>query len=79
MLNKSKLLEIARSKQYKKVNFNDLSENDFNLKQYFKSMSIADSRLRFKVESQMVPLVKMNFQSDKQYTKELWVCDNCLK
>ena len=78
MLNKSKLLEIARSKQYKKVNFNDLSENDFNLKQYFKSMSIADSRLRFKVESQMVPLVKMNFQSDKQYTKELWVCDNCL-
>ena len=77
-LNKSKLLDIAKSKQYKKVNFNDLSCNDFKLKQYFKSLNIADSKLRFKIESQMVPSVKVNFQSDKKYAKELWACDSCL-
>ena len=26
----------------------------------------------------MVPSVKMNFQSDKKYAKELWACDSCL-
>ena len=25
----------------------------------------------------MTPTVKMNFQSDKQFSRNLWACDNC--
>ena len=40
-LNKSKLLELAKDKHYKKVDFNNLARNDFKVKSYFNNMSIA--------------------------------------
>ena len=76
-LNKSKLLELAQNKKYKKVDFSDLAENDFNLKPYFKNLKIADSKLKFKLVSKMVPYIKMNFTSDKRYASESWLCDSC--
>ena len=77
-LNKSKLLELAKSKQYKKVNYNELASNDFKLKPYFKDLSIADSRLKFKLVSKMFPCIKMNFPSDKRYASNLRSCDSCV-
>ena len=76
-LNKDKLLVTARKKQYKKVKFDELETNDFKLKEYLRIFNIDDAKLRFRLKSQMVPGVKMNFQSDSKYTLDLWTCDSC--
>ena len=76
-LKKDKLLVMARKKQYKKVKFDELETNDFKLKEYLRIFNIDDAKLRFRLKSQMVPGVKMNFQSDSKYTLDLWTCDSC--
>ena len=76
-MSRTKLIELARKKQYKKVDLADLAINDFDLKPYFRNLSIPDSKLKFKITCHMVPGVKMNFQSDKGYAKKLWVCEAC--
>ena len=38
-----------------------------------------DAKMRFKISSQMVPEVKMNFQSDSKFKSELWECKGCGK
>ena len=76
-MNRTKLIELSRKKQYKKVDLADLAINDFDLKPYFRNLSIPDSKLKFKITCHMVPGVKMNFQSDKGFAKKLWVCEAC--
>ena len=34
--------------------------------------------LKFKIISNRVPTIKMNFQFDISYTRKLWACDYCL-
>ena len=31
----------------------------------------------FKIASFMTPRIKMNFQCDRTFARNLWVCDNC--
>ena len=76
-LNKSKLLELARVKQYKKVVLDELKLNDFKLKPYFRNLSFKDAKLKFKLVSHMTPTIKMNFQSESKFSEKLWVCEAC--
>ena len=78
-LNKNKILEEAKRKNYKKIEFSKLASDNFELKDYLMNFSIDDARLNFKIKSFMTPGIKMNFQSDKVFAKELWVCDGCRK
>ena len=78
-LNKVKFLEKAKSKKYKKINIDDLMQNDFQLKQYFRRLNIVDARIKFKLVSFMLPSVKMNFQNDKKFASDLWSCEGCSK
>ena len=75
-LNKNKLVEKVRA-QYKKIDLEKFANDDHKLKPYFKSLSVIEARLRFKIASSMTPTVKMNFQSDKQFSRNLWTCENC--
>ena len=47
------------------------------MKDYFKELNVNDSRVRFKIASEMLPSIKMNFQSDKKFTADCWTCDGC--
>ena len=76
-LNNSKLLEVARVKQYKKVVLDELKLNDFKLKPYFRNLSFKDAKLKFKLVSHMTPTIKMNFQSESKFSEKLWVCEAC--
>ena len=40
-------------------------------------LKLSDSRLRFKLRAAMCPTVKMHFQSDTKFAKELWSCWDC--
>ena len=51
----------------------------FQQKPYIKIISVSDARLRFKIESKMVPSVKMNFQSETKFKNDLWSCRDCGK
>ena len=76
-LNREKLLNIIKNKSYKKVNLESLEKQAYELKSYFKELKVNDSRIRFKIETKMLPTVKMNFQSDNKFTADNWVCDGC--
>ena len=76
-LNKMKLIELAKSKSYKKVKIEDLIKDDFSIKPYFKQLKVGEARLRFKFAAEMTPNVAMNFQSEKKYVARLWSCPGC--
>ena len=79
ILNKERVIEMAKQKQYKKVSIETLSADDFIRKSYLSEMNVSDARIRFKVSSHMLQTVKMNFQSDPEYKGDLWSCDDCGK
>ena len=55
-----------------------LKAEPFGVKAYLSQLNIEDARLRFKINSGMTPTVKMNFQSDAEYTRDMWRCSGCL-
>ena len=76
-LNRCKLLNSIKEKNYKKVYLKSLEKETFKMKGYFKELNVNDSRVRFKIASEMLPSIKMNFQSDKKFTADCWTCDGC--
>ena len=62
---------MVKSRQYQKIDISDWSD-DLNLKSYFKTLNVSDARMRFKISSQMVPSIKINFKSDMQFKVDLW-------
>ena len=76
-LNKEKLVDRVKITQYKKIDLVKF-ENDNHLKKlYLSNLSVADGRLKLRIVSSMTPKVKMNFQSDKAFSKILLKCENC--
>ena len=72
--NKLSILIKVRKEGYKKVTHDELKDEDFKPNEYLSELRVAEARLRFKIKSQMTPTVKMNFQSDQQFTRDLWSC-----
>ena len=75
-LNKDDLLTQIRGR-YKKLSFEKLKDEAFKIKPYLSNLKLADARLRFKINCEMTPTVKMNFQSDVEYTHDMWACPGC--
>ena len=75
--NKKLLVERAKSQNYAKICIHELEKNDFKLKSYCKTLNLFDARLRFKIESKMTPTIRMNFQSDSEFSRLLWACPGC--
>ena len=76
-LNRKKLIERVKSAHYKKINLIRFENDNHEKKPYFSNLSVADGRLKFKIVSCMTPKVKMNFRSNKAFSKSLWKCENC--
>ena len=75
-MNKDDLLH--EMKGYKKLNIEQLQNEEFKRKSYLSSLNIYESRMRFKIKSHMTPSIRMNFQSDVQHTRDMWACPGCL-
>merc|ERR1711954_40586 len=56
--NRKELLNWTKS--YKKVDFKKCEREEFEVKSYFKTMTIAQSRLYFKVQTFITPTIKLN-------------------
>ena len=55
-----------------------MSEEDFGLKEYFKNLNLADSRLKFRERVSCMKSCRMHFPSDPSNRNALFEC-NCGK
>ena len=76
-LNKKDILQQIESEGYKKLNLETMKNDSFKLKPYMKNLNVSEARLKFKLNSFMTPTVKMNVQSDSEFTRDLWTCPGC--
>ena len=70
---------MMKGKGYKDINVLEILNNNFERKPHMFNLSSDDAMIRFKILSYMSPKVKMNFQSDRKFTSELWECQGCGK
>ena len=73
--NKTDLLEKIR--KYKKIDFQTMCSENFETKDYLKSLHLSDARLRFSLRSKMARTVQMNFKGDPKFKKNSWQCKDC--
>ena len=80
---KSKIIEknrqdlLSRIKKYKKLNYNEMKDEPFEVKDYLTSMTLTDARTMFSLKSKMTKTVKYHFRNDKGYAARMWSCDTC--
>ena len=65
---------ITRAKGMKKVDYREMEKEEFGLKEYFKHMTLKDSRTKFSILNQTTMTVKSHCMSDKNNAKLLWEC-----
>ena len=71
--NKNDLLEDIKG--YKKLDYNELSKENFERKKYFFEQNIDDVRIMFKIKSEVLPTVRKNFS--RKYRKQTLTCPSC--
>ena len=74
--NRMNLLEIIQTR-YEKLNYDDLKEETYEVKEYLKTMNLYDVRMKFAIRSKMVKKVAFNYSSDPKYSSQLWHCTHC--
>ena len=73
--NRSFLLEEIR--KYKKMNYDELKNEEFISKDYLKNLTLDEGRIMFSIRTKMVRGVKLNYSSDPKNGALLWRCSHC--
>ena len=73
--NRKDLLHLMKS--YQKIDYFERKNEDFELKDYIKNMTLENCRVMFGLRSKMTRTIKTHFFSDKEYAKSLWLCTFC--
>ena len=60
----------------KSIKCNEVKEESFGLKPYFKELNVTQIRTKFRAKAKMIQ-VKFNFKNDGKNSSENWVCDSC--
>ena len=72
--NRMNFLEIIQTK-YEKLNYDDLKEETYEVKEYLKTIYMYMQRIKFSVRYEMVKKkVAFNYSSDPKYSSKLWHC-----
>ena len=74
-LNKTQLLDDIR--KYKKLSYDNLSQETFERKPYFLNLSLESARMRFRVASKLVPTILANFASKYRRRGQSLACPSC--
>ena len=70
---------LTKIRNYKKIDYFAVKEEKFEVKPYFKTMTLQESRMLFSIRTNTTKTVKTCFMSDKKYANQLWKCQNCEK
>ena len=73
--NRSQVLDEIRS--YKKLSFDQLSQETYERKSYFFDLSLENARMRFRVSSKLVPTILANFSSKYRRRGQSLTCPSC--
>ena len=74
--NQRSLLSLIKEK-YKKLDYNSLSDEKCERKDYLKSLNLPDARLKFALRTKMTKTVQMNFKGVPKFAKNGWKCTEC--
>ena len=75
--NRSHLLE--KIKTYKKLDYFQLKEEEFEPKSYLRNLNIHDARMKYRTRINLVPGLKFHYKSDKRFRESMWSCPLCEK
>ena len=64
------------TRKYKKIDYDKVAEDDFNMKDYFKTLKVDFARSKFKIISHMMPLA-LSQKSNMKYKERGWICLGC--
>ena len=70
---------MDKIKKLKKIDYKEINEEKFEMKNYLKGLHLSESRDKFRLRSFMTRTVKTNFSSDKKFAADLWSCWHCQK
>ena len=73
--NRDELLEWMKG--YKKINFYECKEKPHKMQDYFEKLNVKETRMKFRIDSFLVPTIRENFKSNKKYKAENWLCPDC--
>ena len=68
---------ISKMLKYEKLKNSQLIGEQFGTKPYIKTLTVHNARIIFKKRVSMMQHVKMNYMSDLNYVKSMWLCDSC--
>ena len=66
---------LEKIKGYKKLDFDQMSTETFEKKQYFSELTLEMVRLKFKISSKVVPTIRNNFK--RKYKDSSFSCPSC--
>ena len=64
---------------YKKIDYEECSNEKFEMKHYFRTLDIQESRMYYKIKYFLVPTVAMNFKNDKKFRAQNYLCQDCIR
>ena len=65
------------SERYKKIDTEQLAIESFEMQPYFKTLNLAQSRLKFKLVSKICPTIASYFHRDPKFKKIGYLCVGC--
>ena len=65
---------LKNAQKYKKIDYLELAEEEYGIKEYFSELNLAEARLKFRVRAKCVKTCKMHFPSDKQNIRTMFIC-----
>ena len=65
------------SERYKKIDTEQLATESFEMQPYFKTLNLAQSRLKFKLVSKICPTIASYYHRDPKFKKIGYLCVGC--
>lgn len=75
--NRNDILDNIESKNYKKLNLEELKTEEFERKPYLTKLNMQAARTKFALRTRMTKTVKLNYKNDPANKKSLWKCNDC--
>ena len=73
--NSSDLLEMLKT--YKKVDYNTISKEKFEIQPYMRNLSYEDSVFFFKKRARVCKTIRTHFKANKEFAEDLYSCWEC--
>ena len=74
ILKKNKEELLGKLERYKKINYEEVSKEEFGMRDYLKNLTYEDSLLAFRIRGKVVKNIRTHFKNEEENEKELWSC-----